>query len=215
MKIDRDKLVISVEGELCAGTEDIGEALAKQLGIRCRSDEILMEARRLSGISWKLLKRYEHRRVRQAYDLTASGEDDLRIPPARDFLAAQIAACRELAEQGPCVLVDHHSGPALADRQDHIRIFVHLDKERRLEEFARDRGLRPEKAKAAFSRDDREFVRCYRQVFPGWGRAADYDVTVNAASAPADILAGHILRYLETVTRERLVHPTPAQERSA
>ena len=36
MKIDRDKLVISVEGELCAGTEAIGEALAEQLGLESR-----------------------------------------------------------------------------------------------------------------------------------------------------------------------------------
>ena len=38
----------------------------------------------------------------------------MHIPPARAFLLAQIAACRELAGQGPCVLVDHHSGAALA-----------------------------------------------------------------------------------------------------
>lgn len=215
MKIDQDKLVITVEGELCAEQEILGAALANTLRMPCYRGEILETAKQISGISWKLLKRYEEKPVRSAYDLTASGEDDLHMPPARDFLAAQIAACRELAEEGPCILVDHHASAAISDRADHLSVFVHADRDARLLEYARRWGLSPEQAKRRFAREDRVRSRYFRSVFPGWGKAGSYDITLKASGIFPEELANHVIRYLETVTRERLVHPTPARERSA
>ena len=43
MKINRDHLVLTVEGELCAGTEAVARSLAKKLRIPCHTDEILEE----------------------------------------------------------------------------------------------------------------------------------------------------------------------------
>jgi len=215
MKIDWNKLVITVEGELCAEQEALGAALANVLHMPCYRGEILETANRISGISWKLLKRYEEKPVRSAYDLTASGENDLHMPPARDFLTAQIAACRELAEEGPCILVDHHANAAISDRADHLSVFVHVDRDLRLLEFARRHGLSPQEAKLRFAREDRVRSRYFRSVFPGWGKAGSYDITLKAGGIIPEELTNHVIRYLEAVTRERLVHPTPARERSA
>ncbi len=215
MKIDRNRLVITVESELCAGGEEVARVLAQKLRLRCFSGEITGEASALSGISGKLLKRYEARRVRQAYDLTAKSEDELRIPSERTFLAAQVAACRRLAGQEPCVLVDHHSNAALADDENHIGIFVHADRESRLKSYAKQRGLTPVLAKRSFEREDRERARCFRTLSRNWGKASNYCLTVNASHAGPETLAQHIINYLETVTQEQLVHPTLAPERSA
>ncbi|MBR6952049.1 MAG: cytidylate kinase-like family protein [Oscillospiraceae bacterium] len=206
MKISRDHLVITVEGELCAGTEAVARSLAKRLRIPCHTERILEEAWRISGISRKLLKRYESRPVRSAFDLTATGEDDMRIPPARAFLLAQIAACRELAREGPCVLVDHHSGIALADQQDHFRVYVQGERGRRIHEYALRRGISVEKARQRFDREDRLHDQTFRRVFSQWGKASSYDMSVNTSTVPPEILAEHIVRYLETVTQEKLIH---------
>lgn len=211
MKINRDHLVLTVEGELCAGTEAVARSLAKKLRIPCHTDEILEEAWRISGISKKLLKRYESRPVRSAFDLTAAGADEMHIPPARAFLLAQIAACRELAGQGPCVLVDHHSGAALADHQDHFRVYVQAERGRRLYEFALRRGFSLEQARRRFDREDRLHDVNFRRAFPKWGKASSYDMAVNTSTAPPDILAAHIIRYLETVTQEKLIHRMDAK----
>ena len=215
MKIDQEKMVITVEGELCAEQEVLGAALANALRMPCYRSEILETAGRISGISRKLLKRYEEKPVRSAYDMTACGEDELHLPPARDFLAAQIAACRELADEGPCILVDHHANAAISDRTDHLSVFVHADRDMRLLEYARRWGLDPEKAKPRFAREERVRSRYFRSVFPGWGKAGSYDITLKATGIGPEELADHVIRYLETVTRERLVHPTPARRRSA
>ena len=215
MNIDKSALAITVEGEKCAGAGAVAAELARLLKLKCFSDEILTEASRLSGIPEKLLRRYEEKRVRQAYDLAAESEDALRIPPERTFLAAQAAACQHIAGQGPCVLVDHHSNAALSDRADHIGIFVHANFADRLGAYAREHGLLPAQAQRRFAREDRERTRCFRALSRNWGRASSYCLTVNASRAEPEALAQHIVRYLETVTQEELVHPTLAPERSA
>lgn len=215
MKINRKKLVISLESELSSDGKEVAAALAKALKLKDCGDEILPVAAELSGISLKLLRRYEEKRVRHAYDLTADGEDTLHIPPARDFLTAQIAACRAIADRGACIITDHHVNTALSDRDDHIRIFVHAQRESRLARYASEKGQSPEQAAKRFAREDRERIRYFKGVNPKWGKASNYDLTVNSDSADPETLAEHIVQYLETVTGERLVHPTQAQKRSA
>ncbi len=215
MKLDKSRMAITVEGELCAGGEAVAAALAGLLKLKCLSAEITDTAARLSGISKKLLRRYETKRVREAYDLSAESEDALRIPSEKYFLAAQAAACRELAEAGPCVLVDHHSNAALADRENHIGIFVHANQQDRLNAYAKQRRQTPEQARRSFVREDRERTKCFRMLTRNWGKASNYCLTVNSSRATPDALAGSIVRYLETVTQEDLVHPTSAPERSA
>ena len=79
-----------------------------------------------------------------------------------------------------------------------------------------DTGLVPwEKAARAFDKAERERTLVYKSVAPKWGKAANYDLSVNATGATPEQLAAHIVRYLETVTREDLIHPTAALGRSA
>jgi hypothetical protein len=215
VKLDKNKLAITVESELCAGGEEVAKALAGMLKLKCLSDEITGTAAKLSGISRKLLRRYEAKRVRQAYDLSAESEDELHIPAEKYFLAAQVAACRTLADEGPCVLVDHHSNAALADRENHVGIFIHADREDRLNTYARLHWQTPFRARRSFNREDRERTGCFRTLSRNWGKASNYCLTVNSSCATTETLAQNIVRYLETVTQEELVHPTSAQERSA
>ena len=215
MKLNREKLVICVESELGAGGKKIAGALAKLLKCDCHCEDILQEASALSGIPLRLLRRYEERNVSHAYDLTAQDESQLHLPPARDFLAAQFAACRAIAARGKCVLTDHHCVAALSGAEDRISVFIHAPRESRLRGYAAEKSLRPEEAEKRFDKEDRTRSRYFRAVSAKWGKASGYDLTVNADSAAPEVLAEHIVRYIETVSRERLVHPTQARERSA
>ena len=215
MKINKEKLVVSVESELGAGGGRIAEALSKQLKCPCHDEDILQEASALSGIPLRLLNRYAEKPVRHAYDLTARDEAELRLPAARDVLTAQFAACRAIAERGACVLTDHHSNAALSGMKDKVSVFIHSSRENRLRNYAAEKGLTPEAAEKPFAKEDRTRSRYFRGVSSKWGKASGYDMTVNADSADPETLADHIVRYIETVSREQIAHPTQARERSA
>ena len=215
MKINKEKLVICVESELGAGGGKIAAALAKLLRCPCHDEDILREASALSGIPQRLLSRYAEKPVRHAYDLSARDEAELRLPAAQDFLAAQFAACRAIASRGACVLTEHHCNVALTGMDDKVSVFIHASREHRLNSYAEEKGLCPEEAEKSFAKEDRTRSRYFRSVSAKWGKASGYDLTVNADSAAPEMLADHIVRYIETVSREQLAHPTQARERSA
>ena len=100
MKLDKNELVITIDSEPGCNGDWIGKRMSNILGIPCYGKEILYKAAELSGISRDLMVRYDGRPVNAAYDLLAKDESALRIPPARDFIHAQVAASRELAANG-------------------------------------------------------------------------------------------------------------------
>ena len=197
--------VIAMEGELSSTCEELAGALSNKLRVPVYNSEILAEASTLSGIPEKLLSRYESRPVRQAYDLTAESEDQLRLPPTGDLVAAQKAACREIAGKGSCILLNHFAASALEDRPDCVRIFVHESFETRALRCAQERGIGAAAARHALKKDDRGYRRFCRSVSPGWGSASGYTLTINAEVADVGILADSVITYLERLSGERLV----------
>ena len=207
MNIKKENLVITVEGELGSREEALANQLAEMLGMNCYSSEILTEASHISGISEKLLRRYETHPVRQAYDLLAEDESRLHLPKASDFLSAQLAACRRLAETGAGILVNHHANTALAGLANHFSIFVHASHESRLREM--------QLSESAFKAQDRAHRRYFRSVSRHWGEADHYDLTVNATDTPVEVLAANIVRYLENLSQEMLAPAAQHQIRRA
>ncbi len=215
MKLKKDRLVVSVETEPGSRGEQIAEELAQTLHIPCYGSEILDEAVKISGIPHRLLKKYEEKTVHTAYDLTAEDESGLRMPPARNFLLAQIAACREIAERESCILVDHHANASLSDREDHVRVFVHADQRDKELNYAVDHNIDFSKAKSVFAKEERRRRRYFRGVSRNWGKAGNYDLTVNSTHGTPQAIASHIVDYIQNLTEEELVHPTQARKRSA
>lgn len=216
MKSRKESFVISVESELGSKGEKIARELAKAVGVKCYSGEIIKEASKLSGISENLLRRYEEKPVREAYDLMAEDEGRIKLPHARRFIMAQLAACRALAQRGPCVLVDHHSNTAMCDHEKHFSVFVHSDRESQVNEYKKESGLDAEQTAKELTRKSRARRRYFRSISKHWGEAGNYDLTIDSTNMTPVVAAGNIVSYLETVYQEVLrPRPTRAQKRGA
>ena len=200
--------MISVESELASCGEEIARELAAATGVDYYSDEIVEEAADISGIPLKLLRRYEERPVWAAYDLTAENEGKIKLPRAGDFIAAQLAACRALAEQGSCILLNHHANLALGSHENHFRVFVHADWDSRVYTYAVEQGICPSRAEKELLCKGRARRRYFRSVTRHWGDARNYDLTINSTSISPVTAAKNIVDYLETVTRE-VIRPRP------
>ncbi len=189
---DADHLVVTVDSELCSGSSGIAHQLAEKLGVPCYEQEILTEAARLSGIPEKLLKRYDERPVRAAYDITADEGENMMMPPAGAFVQAQIAACRALALQGPCVLVDRFAGRAMEEKKDCVKIFIGADFEYRAGVYAGTAGIGEAAARKKLHKMDRVRTRYYKGYSKGWGYAGNYTFVVNATEESSEVLAGDL-----------------------
>ena len=205
MKINKNNMIITIDTELCANGEKIARELADMLHLPCYGEEILEKAAELSGIPAGLMSRYDGRAVHAAYDLLANDKDPLHIRPAADFITAQVAACRDLAAKGPCILVDRHASMAMEGTKDHVSVYIHSDFSDRAARLAEQEGLSAAEAEKQLKRADRAYRSYYRGNHKGWGEADSYDISVNASDGDVHTLAGTLLRFLETMVGAELV----------
>ncbi len=205
MKINKDNMIITIDTELCANGEKIAKELADMLHLPCYGKEILDKASEISGIPARLMHRYDGRAVHAAYDLLANDREPLHIRPAADFITAQVAACRDLAAEGSCILVDHHASMALEGTNGHVCVYIHSDFSDRAARMAEQDGLSAAQAEKRLKRADRAYRSYYRGNHKGWGEADSYDISVNASDGDVHTLASTILSFLETMVGAELV----------
>ena len=205
MKINKNNMIITIDTELCANGEKIAKELAAMLHLPCYGEEILDKASELSRIPARLMHRYDGRTVHAAYDLLANDSDPLHIRPAADFITAQVAACRDLAAKGPCILVDRHASMAMEGTEGHVSVYIHSDFSDRAANLAAQKGLSAADAEKQLKRADRAYRSYYRGNHKGWGEADSYDISVNASDGDVHTLAGTLLSFLETMVGAELV----------
>ncbi len=194
--------VVTLDTELYSGGEALGQALSEALGIPCYGEEILTKASELSGIPESVLRRYDGRNVVAAYDLAADNASSLRLPSTGNLVAAQLEACRALAAEGPCILVDRFASRALSDTG--IRVYLHADFEQRSELYAEEKKLGPAAARRQLKRRDRARSRYYRNGNRNWGYAKAYAVSVNATGADPKALAAGLAEAILPEKKEAL-----------
>ena len=187
--------IITIDSELCSGAEEMAEALSERLGVPCYGEEILATAAELSGISETVLRRYDGRSVIAAYDLTAGDEANMRLPTTGDMISAQLAACKYLAANGPCILVDRF-GSRIATRPDSVRVFLHADFEKRAERYAAEKNIGPAAARRQLKRMDRARSKYYRNGNKSWGLAKGYTLSVDSTAVDPTVLATGLAGYM-------------------
>ena len=205
MKINKDNMIITIDTELCANGEKIAKELADMLHLPCYGEEILDKASEISGIPARLMHRYDGRAVHAAYDLLANDREPLHIRPAADFITAQVAACRDLAAKGSCILVDRHASMAMEGTKDRVSVYIHSNFSDRAARLAEQEGLSAAEAEKQLKRADRAYRNYYRGNHKGWGDADSYDVSVNASDGDVHTLASTLLSFLETMVGAELV----------
>lgn len=190
-----DMPVIAIDGELCSGSDSLARSLSEMLDIPCYDEEILSLASELSGIPEGILRRYDGRSVMAAYDLTTADGFATRLPTTGEMISAQLAACRQLSEAGPCILLDRFASNAAED-SGCIKIFVHADFEERASIYAKEKNLGPAAARRQLKRMDRARSRYYKTGNRNWGHARGYTLSVNSTGADLNVLAEGVAGYL-------------------
>ncbi|MCD8254515.1 MAG: cytidylate kinase family protein [Oscillospiraceae bacterium] len=197
-----NEVIITIDQEYGSRGAEVAKVLSERLGIPYYAEEILTEAANQSRIPEKLLRRYDERPVIAAYNLQADNEGEIKLPPPSDFVAAQILACRVLAECGPCILVDRHSALALEGRENVVNIFLHASETCRAQALAEERGVTMTEAKRTLKKIDRIRDKYYRSYVPKWGNASRYNLTIDEGQMGVADTAEQILSYISTATGE-------------
>lgn len=182
------KTIITIGRQFGSGGKEIGIRVAKELGIPFYDKEILQQAAKKSGLCEKILENFDERPKSLLYSI-AMDSYMFALPGtgAGDSLEQQVYLAtfntiRQIAAEGPCVIIGRCADYALADNPDHLSIFIHAPLEDRIRRVSQRQSLPPEKARALITKTDKRRASYYEYYSSRrWGAVDSYDFCLNSS----------------------------------
>ncbi|MDY2820071.1 MAG: cytidylate kinase-like family protein, partial [Hominisplanchenecus sp.] len=117
------KSIITIGRQYGSGGREIGEKLAADLGIKCYDSELLDRAAKDSGICQELFEHHDEKPtnsflyslVMDTYSIGYSSSTFADMPLNHKIFLAQFNAIKQIADEGPCVMVGRCADYALED----------------------------------------------------------------------------------------------------
>jgi len=188
-----DHDVISISREFGSGGRLIGKRLAARLQIPCYDRTLIQKTAEKSGLSPEFIARAEER-ARSRFHMSfapmpagISALADQGVPVSHQAFFAQAEVIRELAEEGPCVIVGRCSDYILEGCPRCFKIFIHSDIVSRAARCERDYQLQTEDIERYIAQMDRGRANYYN-YFTGrtWGDMRRYDLTLDSGVTGVD-----------------------------
>ena len=121
------KTIITLGREYCTGGRYIAEDVANALGIKLYDKELITMAAKHSGLSEEAVAASEKRHTHSLlYSLYTMGNE---LPLGDQVFILQSRIIKQLAEEGPCVILGRCGDYVLRERKDVLRVFVYAPKE--------------------------------------------------------------------------------------
>ena len=175
--------VIVIGRQYGSGEHDIGKALAEKLGYHFYDNEIIQMTAGSTGYDPQFIKDREENMTNSfLYDLMSQMYvySETQESPRDEIFESEAKVIRDLAEKGNCVIVGRCADYVLRDRPDTLKVYLHASEDFRTERIMKTENLSREDALQKVRRMDRRRSDNYRYYTRRiWGRAQNYDLTVN------------------------------------
>ncbi len=183
--------VISLSRAIGAGGDQIGRAVAQQLGYRFVDDEIVTRASAQAEVPVELVEDAEHRkgmvrRVLEALGTSAAADPMAYNPSVEAFNPTQRseavirAVIEEVASEGNCVINAHASAMQLGRRQGVLRVLITASPDVRARRIVDEIGCSNDEAERALKDSDKERADYFKRFHSvGQELPTHYDLVVN------------------------------------
>ncbi len=201
-----EKIVVTIARQYGSGGKTIGYMLAKDLGIRAYSREILRLASEDSGINEALFNQVDEKLktttlfgiMRRQY------HGELIQPESEDFTSNhnlfnyQAKVIKELAQTEPCVIIGRCADYVLRDEPNVVSVFVHASPQFCLQQ-AIERGAHTGRDVEKFVQKTDKYRGDYYHYYTGqiWHDARNYDLCLNSEKLGFEGCVEAIKRYLK------------------
>ena len=192
--------IITIGRQYGSGGHDIGKQLAEELNVPFYDKALLERAAKDSGLCQEIFENHDEKPtnsflyslVMDTYSLGYTTSSFSEMPLNHKIFLAQFDAIKNIAKEGPCVIVGRCADYALADYAlaefpNVVNVFLHADLQDRIVRIARRHDLTDAKAKDLIIKTDKRRASYYNYyTSKKWGDAAGYDLSLNTATLGID-----------------------------
>lgn len=182
-------LIITIGREYGSGGRQIGELVAKKLGISFYDKKLITMAAEKSGLSQEFIELNEQRERGGLFTRMANSAVYANgffaapyIPLTESIFISQSQVIRDIASRESAVIVGRCADYVLAGRENTINIFIHAPMDARVARIMRLYELSEADALKTIATSDKERGNHYfRYTDQKWGKASNYDLSINSA----------------------------------
>lgn len=195
-------VIITIGRQFGSGGHELGEKLARRLGIPFYDRALLSAAAERSGLTKEMIESLDEQPTNSfLYSLsvgTYGFSGNMHLPLNNRVFLAMTEAIRDIAKQGSCVIVGRCAEYVLSGEESLVRVFVHADKDSRIKRIMKKRGLKEREAAVLIQKTDKKRAS-YHDFYcdEKWGATASYDLSVNSGLLGIDAAVDMIAHYVE------------------
>lgn len=189
-----EKTIITISREFGSGGREIGKKIAEQLNIPFYDKELIEIAAKESGIDKELFEDSDERTSRGFHLLGALGYSlggplstitELSLNDRLFMVQSDII--KQVAEQGSCVIVGRCADYVLRDHKDVLNVFIHARMEDRKKRAVNSYEVDERDIEGSIRKIDKKRANYYEYYTDRkWGRAENYDISINSSSFGID-----------------------------
>ena len=203
--------IITIGRQYGSGGHDIGKQLAEELNVPFYDKALLERAAKDSGLCQEIFENHDEKPtnsflyslVMDTYSLGYTTSSFSEMPLNHKIFLAQFDAIKNIAKEGPCVIVGRCADYALADFPNVVNVFLHADMQDRVVRIASRHDLTDAKAKDLIVKTDKRRASYYNYyTSKKWGDAAGYDLSLNTATLGIDGTIHMIREFMAYKERE-------------
>lgn len=199
-------LIIALNRQYGSGGKEVGTKLAKELNIKLYDEEIPELAAKKSGIRKDYFEKVDEKPTDSFLYALAMNTFSMNgtMNPFDNTLSSdhlfnlQAEAVKDIAKQGPCVIIGRCAEYILREEQKCISIFISASIEKRMERIRRLYQLSEKEAQKKINSMDKK-RESYYNYYAGkeWDSLRSYDLSVNTGELGIDNTVELIKKYIE------------------
>ncbi len=177
--------VVAIEREYASGGREIGENLAKTLGVPCHGRDIAERAAKELGITETELDEMEERVTGSLLYSFAVFADmaagrAARLPKPEQLAVVETGIAKECAKT-PCVIIGRAAAGLFKDAPDALRVFLFADEESKAKRACEVYGIEAARAGEVCKKFDRRRGNYFRFAsHANWRDPMLYDLILNS-----------------------------------
>lgn len=196
------KVIVTIGRQFGSGGHEIGEKLAKKLGIKFYDKELIKLIAKQSGLCEKVLESYDEKPTNSLlYSIVMDIYPSVMYTgPTIDqqIYQANYDTIRTLAEES-CVIVGRCADYILRDCPDVVSVFVHASSDFRAARIGEEYQLPDAKVRDMLTKTDKKRASYYNfQSEKKWGMAASYNLCLDSSVLGIDASVDLIESYIKS-----------------